>query len=150
MLLQNRHRALLAIAFTTFALTTLPFIQNRAAHAQDFTDTDVANYARAAVEIEAARQAAFEDASNILAAADSDASILDIQLSCDATRMGNMPDLPRPDKVDLRTVLVNFCNSAREIADAHALTPQRFNRITQAHREDPALTERIQAEIAGL
>lgn len=145
MLVQHRHRLLIAIALTTFALT-----QVRAAHAQEFTDTDVANYARAVIEIEAARQATYEEASNILAATNSDISILDTRLSCDATLIRDMPDIPRPDKVDLRTALVNFCNSAREIADSHALTPQRFNRITEAHRDDPELAERIQAEIAGL
>jgi len=156
MLTQNRHRPLLvsllrrgsAIALITSVLAALAL--PRSAHAQEFTDTDVANYARAAVEIEAARQSAYEEASNILAAANSEADILQTRLSCDATRMRDMPDLSRPDKVDLRTALVNFCNDAREIADSHALTPQRFNRITQAHREDADLAERIQAEIAGL
>ena len=140
-----RHRALLAIALTAFSLT-----QVGRAYAQDFTDTEIANYVRAVVEIEAARQATYEEASDILAAADSEISILETRLGCRATRMSDMPDLSRPDKVDLRTVLVNFCNSAREIADAHALTTQQFNQITAAHREDPALAERIQAEIAGL
>ncbi|MEM6448771.1 MAG: DUF4168 domain-containing protein [Cyanobacteria bacterium P01_D01_bin.105] len=145
MVVQNRHRALVAIALTAFTLT-----QVSRAYAQNFTDTEIANYARAAVEIEAARQATYEEASDILAAADGNTSILETRLGCNATRMSDMPDLSRPDKIDVRTVLVNFCNSAREIADAHALTTQQFNQITAAHRDDSALAERIQAEIAGL
>ena len=151
MVIQNRHRSkvLVAIALTACAITTLPLTWSRAAHAQEFTDTDVANYARAAVEIEAARQATYEEASNILAAG-GELDILETRLSCNATRMGDLPDLPRPDRVDLRTVLVTFCNEARDIAESHTLTPKRFNRITEAHRDDAALAERIQAEIASL
>ena len=100
MLFQHRHRLFIVIALAAFALTQVP-----AARAQDFTDTDIANYARAVIEIEAARQATYEEASDILAAADSDVSILDIPLSCNATRIRDMPDIPRPDKVDLRTAL---------------------------------------------
>ena len=149
MLIQNRHRTLIAIAFATFAVAPA-LIQVRVAYAQDFTDTDVANYARAVFEIEAVRQATYEAASDILAAADSEVSILETRLSCNATRMSDMPDIPRPDKVDLQRALVNFCNSAIEIADSRALTPSRFNRLTEAHRDDSELAERIRAEIAGL
>lgn len=145
MLFQNRARTLIAIALAAFTLT-----QVRAAYAQNVSDTDIANYARAVVEIEAARQATYEAASDIIAAADSEGSILETNLSCNATRMSDMPDLPKPDKVDLQRVLVNFCNSAIEIADSHALTSADFNRITDAHRNDSDLSERIQAEIAGL
>ena len=149
MLVQNRPRLLIAIALATGILTqALP--PTKTAYAQDFTDTEIANYARAVIEIEAARQATYEAASDILAAADSDIDILDTRLSCNATRVRDMPDIPKPDRVDLRITLVNFCNRAREIADEHALSAQQFNQIRAAYRDDSALAERIQAEISEL
>lgn len=158
MVTQNRHRVslhsvgrywgLVAIALTT--VTSFSFAQ-RLAHAQaDFSDTDIANYVRAVAEIEEVRLAAYESASDVLAAADSEADIIDTTLSCGATRMSDMPEMSRSERVALRTILVDFCNEASEIADSHALTASVFNQITQAHREDEELSSRIQAEIAVL
>lgn len=120
------------------------------AHAQSYTDDDVSNYARAVVDIEAKREAAFEEASNILLTADSEIDILTTPLSCTNNRMADMPDIDRDSKVELRTVLVTFCNEASELAESNGLTPQRFNEITRAHQEDTELADRIQAAIGDL
>ena len=127
------------------------FRQPPAAHAQAYTEDDVANYARAVAELEPRRQTAYELASDILAStSDGEITLSDTPLRCTATRLSDMPNVPRASRVDLRTVLVDFCNDASEIAEENDLTPKRFNDITQAHRENAELTARIQAAIAAL
>lgn len=147
-------RAWLAIALgaltftqlgTLFASNTVP-----AAYAQAVTDEDVANYARAVFDIESSRLEAYETASDILVSADSELDILETPLSCTGAKLSNMPDIPRPDRVDLLNVLVNFCNEASQFAEANDLTPKRFNAITEAHREDADLAERIQTEMSSI
>lgn len=121
------------------------------AYAQAFTEDDVTNYARAVAGIEPRRQEAYGSASDILVSAnDSELSISDTPLKCTATRMSDMPNVSRASRVDLRTVLVDFCNEASAIAEENDLTAKRFNDITQAHHEDSELAARIQAAIAAL
>lgn len=147
----NKHLALALCACTCAQL--VGFLVSRqvpAAYAQALTDEDIANYASAVLDIEATRVAAYETASDILAAADSELSILDIPLSCTSSRMTDMPDIPRAERLELRTVLVTFCNEASAAAEANDLTPQRFNDITEAHRADSEVAERIQAAISDL
>lgn len=121
-----------------------------AAYAQSFNDDEVASYARAVFDIEVKRIAAYETASDILAAADSELSILETPLSCTNSRLSDMPDLERAERIDLRTVLVTFCNEASQIAEDNDLTPKTFNAITAAHREDEELAARIQDAISNL
>ena len=121
-----------------------------AAYAQSFNDDEIASYARAVFEIEASRVSAYEAASDILAAADSELSILETPLSCANSRLSDMPDLERAERVDLRTVLVTFCNEASQIAEDNDLTPKTFNAITAAHREDEELATLIQAAVSEL
>jgi hypothetical protein len=122
-----------------------------AAQAQSTPDADVANYARAVVDIEEQRLAAYEAASDIMAAAGDEKGLLETRLGCQAHKLSDMPDdMPKPDKIDLLTVLVEFCDGARSAAEANDLTPEQFNSITTAHKEDPELAKRIQSAIADL
>ena len=149
-----RRRTGLVIALGSLICTQIGFVlfwKPPTAQAQAYTEDDVDNYARAVAEIEPRRQTAYELASNILASTNGgEISLSDTPLKCTATRLSDMPNVPRVNRVDLRTVLVDFCNDASEIAEENDLTPKRFNDITQAHREDAALTARIQAAIAAL
>lgn len=140
--------ALSALAFTQGALLVSNAVP--AAYAQAVTDDDVINYARAIVDIETQRLGAYEEASNLLSSVDSELSILEIPLSCTSAGLSDMPDMPRADRVDLRTILVTFCNNAKEIADTNGLTPKRFNSITESHREDAELEARIIDAIQAL
>lgn len=148
----QRHSFTLALG--AFTCAQLGFFlssgQIPAAYAQALTDEDIANYASAVLDIEATRLAAYEAASDILAAADSELSILDTPLSCTRNRMSDMPEISRTERLELRTVLVTFCNEASEAAEVNNLTPKRFNDITEAHRADPEIAERIQAAISEL
>jgi hypothetical protein len=118
--------------------------------AEDISDDDIASYASAAVAIEEKRTAALEAATDILATADSEADIADVPLSCTASKIADMPDISKSDRVDLRTVLVDFCNEASLIVEENNLTATQFNAITAAHRDDDEVTKRIQAAIKEL
>jgi len=120
------------------------------AYAQEFTDDDVINYANTVVSIEAQRIADYETASDILAASGGEVDILEAQLSCQAHKLSDMPDIPRASRVDLQAVLVEFCEGSRLSAESNDLTAKRFNSMTAAHRADPALAERIQGAISEL
>ncbi|MEL6488893.1 MAG: DUF4168 domain-containing protein [Cyanobacteria bacterium J06621_3] len=146
---RSKKRTWFALALGAFTCAQLAvFVSGRripAAYAQSYTDDDVSNYAQAVIAIEAKRKVAFEEASNIMASADSELDILETPLSCTSNRMADMPDITRASKIELRTVLVTFCNEASTLAEDNGLTPQRFNKITQAHRDDSELAERIKA-----
>ncbi|MBE9064290.1 DUF4168 domain-containing protein [cf. Phormidesmis sp. LEGE 11477] len=148
------RRIWLAFAFGALTLTPLSLLLTDRyvlpAYAQAYSDDEVTNYARAVVNIEAERLEAYALASDILTSADSDLSIIETPLSCTSTRLADMPDISREGRVDLRAVLVAFCNNASQVAEENDLTPRVFNEILAAHREDPALLERIQTAISAL
>lgn len=143
-----------ALALSALTLTQLGYLltqtQIPAAYAQAYGEEDVTNYARSVVNIEAERVEAYALASDILASADSELSIVETPLNCASTRLSDMPDVPRAARVDLRAVLVAFCNNASQIAEENNLTPKVFNEMTAAHREDVELSDRIQDAIASL
>ena len=152
---QLRRKTWSALVLGTLTVTQLSFLLAQkhipAAYAQTYSDDEVTDYARAIVNIEAERAEAYELASDILTTStDSELSIIETPLSCTSTRMADMPDIPRSDRVDLQAVLVAFCNNASQIAEENDLTPQVFNEITAAHRQDAELSDRIQDVIAAL
>lgn len=160
----NRYRrTLLAIASGAFlsalSLTQINSLLSTghiseimpAAHAQTTTDEDVTNYARAVSAIEGQRKLAYESASDVLTAAGSEASVLETPLSCQAHQLKDMPSgLSKSERVSLLTVLVDFCREARTTAETNNLTPQRFNSITTAQKEDAELAKRIKTAISEL
>lgn len=152
---QLRFRpAWFALVLGTLTLTQLGFLLTQkhipAAYAQAYSDDEVISYARTIVNIEAERVETYTLASDILASADSEIDITETPLNCTSTRLADMPDIPKAGRVDLRAVLVTFCNNASQVAEDNNLTPQVFNEITAAHREDTELSDRIQAAIAAL
>ncbi|EDX85491.1 hypothetical protein S7335_3192 [Synechococcus sp. PCC 7335] len=148
------RRTWLALAFGTLTLSQIGFLladrDIPAAYAQSYSDDEVANYARAAASIETERLEAYELASNILTNAEGELSIVETPLSCTSTRLADMPDIPRDSRVELRDVLLAFCNSASQMAEENDLTPRAFNQMTAAHREDAELLDRIKDAIAAL
>lgn len=150
----HRHLAWLAIAVGTLTFTQFGAVITQAlfspAHAQEITETDVANYANAVFDIEVLRIAAYDAADQTLITAGSEVGVSETPLSCTASDMSDMPDMAKPDQVSLRTVLVEFCNEASDAVRANSLTPQEFNAITAAHQADPALAEQIQAVLSDL
>lgn len=152
MTVKNRHyhRAWLVIAPSAL-LSVLMFSAHAQSTPEPPSDADVASYASAVVAIEEKRLVAYETASDVLAAAGDEKGLLETQLSCETHKLSDMPDnLSKSEKVDLLTVLVDFCEEARATAEANDLTPAQFNSITAAHQEDPELTKRIQTAIGEL
>ena len=146
------RRTWLALVFGTLTQIGL-FLADRqlpSAHAQSYSDDEVASYARAAASIETERLEAYELANDILTSADSELSIVDTPLNCTSTRLADMPDISRENRVDLRDVLLAFCNNASQVVEENDLTPKAFNEMTAAHRENAELLDRIKAAIAAL
>ncbi|PZO23047.1 MAG: hypothetical protein DCF25_01090 [Leptolyngbya foveolarum] len=149
---QHRLRFWLALALGSLCAVQLVAAMGRSpAQAQEATlttDEDIANYANVVVAIEPLRKAAYEEASDVLAAANSEVSLVDNRLSCLTSEVENMPDVAAEDQVSLQRILVSYCNTASELADENGLTPQRFNSITAKHREDRELAQKVRAAIA--
>ena len=129
----------------------VPSITLSAAHAQVSTE-DITNYALSVLQIDGPRNQAYTEIKNILIEADLRINHSDVTLSCDSTRniSRNLASLPRGVRPDVRSIIINFCNEAREIVENNGLTVRDFNAITGYHREDPALADRIRAEMLSL
>ena len=109
------------------------------------TEEEIASYASTVSAIEPLRLAAYEAASDVLVAANSEVSLVDSRLSCLSSEIEDMPEADADTQVELQRILVNYCNAASEEADANGLTPQRFNEITEEHRNSSELAQRIRA-----
>lgn len=109
------------------------------------TDEDITNYATATAAIETLRKTAYGEASDVLAAANSEVSLVDNRLSCLNSTVEDMPEVAAEDQVSLQRILVSYCNTASTLAEENGLTPQRFNAITAKHKEDRKLAQKIQA-----
>lgn len=107
------------------------------AQAQDFSDQEVTDYARAVLAMEPRRKEAYEEIKGI-----SGGSVPPVV--CNETKSIN--DLNR----NIRTIAVNYCDQARKIIESHNLTVARFNAITLAQKSNPAIKARIQAELVRL
>ncbi|MGL5508989.1 MAG: DUF4168 domain-containing protein, partial [Microcoleaceae cyanobacterium] len=107
------------------------------AQAQDFSDQEVTDYARAVLAMEPRRKEAYEEIKGI-----SGGSVPPVV--CSETRGIN--DLNR----NIRTIAVNYCDQAKKIIESHNLTVARFNAITLAQKGNPAIKARIQAELVRL
>lgn len=108
------------------------------AYAQTITDEEIANYAQSVLEIEPLRQSAYEQIKQITGSANVP------PIACH--RPNSLNELPS----NIRQIAINYCNQAIEIVEQHDLTISRFNAITVAHQDDPALSDRIQQAILQL
>ncbi|TAF58815.1 MAG: DUF4168 domain-containing protein [Oscillatoriales cyanobacterium] len=50
----------------------------------------------------------------------------------------------------MRGVAVNYCQQAKKIIETNGLTVSRFNQLTLLQQRDPAVKQRIQAELLRL
>jgi hypothetical protein len=107
------------------------------AQAQDFTNQEVTDYARAVLAMEPRRKQAYEEIKGI-----SGGSVPPVVCS----EAKGINDLNR----NIRTIAVNYCDQAKKIIESHNLTVARFNAITLAQKSNPAIKARIQAELVRL
>ncbi|MBF2033963.1 MAG: DUF4168 domain-containing protein [Leptolyngbyaceae cyanobacterium T60_A2020_046] len=110
------------------------------------TAAEISQYARAVLQMDAYRSAAYTQIKDLLMSVNMDIS--EVDMSCSNTR--NLSRVPRRVRRDVEAALTEYCNRARDIVEANGLTPRRFNEITIAHRDDSALADRIQQELLRL
>lgn len=102
-----------------------------AARADDFTESDLRNYAAALVQIEPIRRSTLSQVSR-------------------ANNGGALPNLVcnQPNTMDslnseAKSLFINYCNQCESIAASKGLSIDRFNQITQAVRANSQLQERV-------
>ncbi|MEA5452290.1 DUF4168 domain-containing protein [Leptolyngbya sp. CCNP1308] len=119
-----------------------------AAWAQDssVSSEEVTGYAASVLEMDTPRNEAFSQIKTLLTGTSYDISSID--MSCTGT--ANLNQLPRNLRSDVRTIVVNYCNQASTIVQSNGLTVRRFNAITSAYPQDPALAEQIRAAMVQL
>ncbi|NEZ65426.1 DUF4168 domain-containing protein [Leptolyngbyaceae cyanobacterium CCMR0082] len=130
------------LASAWFPLSTL--WQN--VYAQSFTEEEIGNYAAAILAVEEIRLDARADISDIMQLANEDITRHDLR--CMSTN--DLSELKREVRPQVRRLLIKYCNEAKDLVEEQGLTTDLFNAITAAHRQDEALTEQIQLEIAKL
>ncbi len=129
---------------TIASLPLLTFWQK--GYAQSFTAQEITNYAVAVLAMEEIRRDAYAEISDIISIANEDVTRQDLR--CVSTN--DLAKLPRTIRSQVRRLLVNYCNDAKQLVEDTGLTADLFNAITATHREDEALTEQIQLEIVRL
>lgn len=119
-----------------------PRVVVAAAYAQtSITEAEATSYARAVLEMEGPRTQAHTEIKNLLVAQNLDQS--SVSMRCDNVNTA-VSDLPRSVRSQARTILTGYCEEARRIVLRNNLRLEQFNAITAAHRQDPALADRIQ------
>ncbi len=101
-----------------------------AARADDFSDSDLRNYAAALMQIEPIRQSALTQVSRANGGALPN-------LVC------NQPSTMEGLNSDAKSLFVKYCNQCEGIAASRGLSIDRFNQITQAVRANPQLQNRV-------
>lgn len=115
-------------------------------YAQSFTEEEISTYAAAVLAMEEIRRQAYADISDLLTIANEDVTRHDLR----CVSANSLEQMPRTVRSQVSRLLINYCNDAKDLVENTGLTAQLFNAITAAHREDEALTEQIQLEIARL
>jgi hypothetical protein len=108
-----------------------------AAQAQDISNEEITSYARSVLLIEPRRVEAMKEIKGM--AGDSVPRIV-----CNETQEVNRLS------GNLRGIAVNYCQQAKKVVETNGLTVSRFNQLTLLQRRDPAVKQRIQAELLRL
>jgi Domain of unknown function (DUF4168) len=101
------------------------------ARADDFSDTDLRNYAAALMQIEPIRQSTLTKVSQ-------------------ANGGGKLPNLvcSQPDTMaglnsEAKSLFINYCNQCESITTSRGLSIEKFNQITQSLRANSQLKDRV-------
>lgn len=106
------------------------------AQAQEISNDEITKYARAVLAMEPRRQAAYDEIKGLAGSVP--------PVICNETKSINT--LPGT----IRVIAVNYCDQAKKIIESNGLTVNRFNAITLSQQADPALKQRIKAELLRL
>lgn len=103
---------------------------SNAARADEFSDSDLRNYAAALMQIEPLRQSTLSQVSRA-----NNGSLPN--LVC------NQPNTMETLTSEAKSLFINYCNQSESIAASRGLDSKRFNQITQAVRSNPQLQNRV-------
>ncbi|MBE9137162.1 DUF4168 domain-containing protein [Nodosilinea sp. LEGE 07088] len=119
-----------------------------AAQAQDrdISPEEIVGYATSVLEMDSHRSEAYGEIQTLLTGTGYNIGSIDI--SCMGT--ANLNQLSRSLRNSVRAIVVDYCNQASTIVEANGLTVRRFNAITAAHPQDPALAEQIRTVMVEL
>jgi hypothetical protein len=108
------------------------------AHAQDFSESEVNNYARAVLEAEPVRQTALNDLKQSMGSEDLP------RIACDREdTISNLPD-------NARSIAQGYCSQYESIVKKYFSSFEEFNQITKTVQNNPELRQRIQEEMLRL
>lgn len=110
---------------------------NSAAYAQEFSDSDIAKFARAAFPIEIERR---KTEQKIRAMTGGNVP----EISCD--RQGDISNLSG----DVRSAVVDFCKFSADKIRENGLEVGQFNAIKIKYNSDPAVKKRVNGELRRL
>lgn len=117
----------------------IPRLFDTVARAQNVSDDEVQNYARAILDMEPIRQSAYNDIKKIV----TPEAPPNIVCSTNST-FGGLPG-------NARQIAVSYCNQSRQIVQNSGLSIERFNQITsQIQGGDVDLERRIQSAMREL
>ncbi|OCR01713.1 hypothetical protein BCD67_13920 [Oscillatoriales cyanobacterium USR001] len=126
---------LLAGVVPSLSGTSPTLVFGTAAQAQEtISSKEITSYARAVLAIEPRRLEAVQEIKGKL-----NGSIP--QVVCNETKSINRL------RGDVRGLAVSYCEQAKKIIEEQGLTVSRFNAITLSQQADPALKQKIQAEL---
>jgi hypothetical protein len=115
--------------------STLVF--SSAAYAQDVTNEEVTNYAKAALDIEKIRQQAHDEIKKIIGSEPP-------PIVCDK------PESLNALTGDAHKIAVDYCKRSEDLVKSNHLTIARFNAITVDKQSAPNLKKRIDDELIRL
>jgi hypothetical protein len=104
------------------------------AQAQEPTNEEITNYARSVLAIEPRRVEVYNEIKGIVGGSVP-------RVVCNETREINRLS------GNVRGIAVNYCQQAKKIIESNGLTVARFNQLTLLQQANPAVKQRIQAEL---
>ncbi|MCC3415127.1 MAG: DUF4168 domain-containing protein [Microcoleus sp. PH2017_29_MFU_D_A] len=108
-----------------------------AAQAQEISNAEITSYARSVLGIEPRREEAMKEIKGMAGGSVP-------RIVCNETQGINSLS------GGMRGVAVNYCQQAKKIIETNGLTVSRFNQLTLLQQRDPAVKQRIQAELLRL
>ena len=108
-----------------------------AAQAQDMSNEEITSYARSVLAIEPRRDRAYNEIKGLVGGSVP-------RVVCNETKEINRLS------GNVRGIAVNYCQEAKRIIETNGLTVSRFNQLTLLQQANPAVKQRIQAELLRL
>jgi len=108
-----------------------------AAQAQEISSEEITSYARAVLAIEPRRVEAYNEIKGMAGGSVP-------RVVCNETQEINRLS------GGVRGIAVNYCQQAKKVIETNGLTVSRFNQLTRLQQTNPAVKQRIQAELLRL